>query len=90
MDRLVDKGLAERVHDPIDRRVVICKLTPAGKNEVERFWRIERAKMEAAAHSLTLEELETVLRGLQVLSTAVGSSLETSQDEAQALATEKT
>ena len=31
MDRLVKKGLVERVLDPSDRRVVACQLTDEGK-----------------------------------------------------------
>ena len=37
IDRLVDKGLVERVSAPEDRRVVLCRLTLRGREEVDRF-----------------------------------------------------
>ena len=41
MDRLVEKGLVDRVADPSDRRVVICQLSVvgrAGDNTVLAHW----------------------------------------------------
>ena len=40
MDRLVEKGLVDRVADPSDRRVVICQLSESGEQAIKRFWRI--------------------------------------------------
>jgi DNA-binding MarR family transcriptional regulator len=37
VDRLVEKSLVDRVSDPDDRRVVICKLTDRGEQAIERF-----------------------------------------------------
>ena len=36
IDRLVDRGLVEREHDPVDRRRVIVRLTPEGLAVVDR------------------------------------------------------
>jgi DNA-binding MarR family transcriptional regulator len=37
VDRLVDHGLLERRHDPVDRRHVVVSLTPAGRALIERM-----------------------------------------------------
>jgi DNA-binding MarR family transcriptional regulator len=71
IERLEGKGLVERVHDPVDRRVVMCHLTASGRAEVERFWQIKRSRLEAVADVLTPEELATVVDALEVLSAAL-------------------
>ena len=71
IDRLASKGLVERVADSHDRRLVLCQLTPRGRDEMERVWRIERHRIRALAHSLTEEELETVLHSMQILAAAL-------------------
>jgi DNA-binding MarR family transcriptional regulator len=72
IDRLVKKGLVERIKDASDRRVVACRLTEAGTEVVERFWRIGRMRREEMAGSLTLEELEVVVPAIEVLVNAIG------------------
>ena len=76
VDRLVKKGLVERVEDASDRRVVTCMLTPAGRDAVERFWRIGRQRMESIAAGLTREELEVVVPAMEVLSKAMARDAE--------------
>ena len=71
IERLEGKGLVERVHDPGDRRVVMCHLTASGRAEVERFWQIKRSRLEALADILTPEELATIVEALEVLSSAL-------------------
>ena len=66
MDRLVKKGLVERVEDPSDRRVVACRLTDEGKRAVERFWQVSRERRLALADALTLDELEAVVPALDI------------------------
>ena len=73
VDRLVKKGLVERVQDPSDRRVVACRLTGEGGRVVERFWRISRERRLALADALTLEELEQVVPALEILTDAAAS-----------------
>lgn len=70
IDRLVDKGLVERAHDTTDRRVVICRLTPAGTSEMERFYRIGQAKLEVLIDLLDDDEIETVITAYRTLSSA--------------------
>ena len=67
MDRLVEKGLVDRVSDPNDRRVVICKLTDSGELAIKRFWQIGRERLDLLADLLDEEQLETVVEGLELI-----------------------
>ena len=67
IDRLVDKGLVERAPDPEDRRVVICRLTPTGREAVEQFWRIGRLRILSLAEKLDTGELEKVVQAMELL-----------------------
>ncbi len=71
VDRLVKKGLVERVEDPLDRRVVVCRLTNEGREAVERFWQVSRERRLALAGALTVEELEMVVPALETLTEAL-------------------
>ncbi len=71
IDRLLNKGLVERIPDSHDRRLVLCQLTRHGRDEMERVWRIERQRITALAHALTEEELETVLHSMEILAAAL-------------------
>jgi len=70
VDRLVEKGLVDRAWDPSDRRVVICHLTDQGKQSMERFWRIRRERLQLMVDFLDVEQLEVLVRGLEVACTA--------------------
>lgn len=70
IDRLVAKGLVERRQDPADRRAVVCSITQAGMDAVERFWSIRAARMESFVATLSDDELETVVPALKILSDA--------------------
>ena len=65
MDRLVEKGLVDRVADPSDRRVVICQLSESGEQAIKRFWRIGRERLQIVVDLLDEEQLETVVQGLE-------------------------
>ena len=67
IDRLVDKGLVERVSSNEDRRVVACQLTAAGQEEIGRFWSIGRVGMTRIAGYLSVEELRTVVNAIKLL-----------------------
>ena len=69
--RLVAKGLVERMQDPADRRAVVCSLTPAGRDAVEKFWSLRAARTEALAAALTTEELEIVVPAMEIMAEAV-------------------
>lgn len=68
--RLVAKGLVERRQDPADRRAVVCSLTPAGREAVEKFWSLRAARTEALAGALTTEELEIVVPAMEIMADA--------------------
>ncbi len=70
IDRLVDKGLVERVSDVADRRVVICQLTPAGQREVERLHGISHARLEELVDVLTDDELAVVTEAFEIMARA--------------------
>ena len=70
IDRLVAKGLVERKQDPKDRRAVVCSITNAGMEAVERFWSVRAARMESFVAKLSDEELEIVVPALKILSDA--------------------
>ncbi|MYB76152.1 MAG: MarR family transcriptional regulator [Chloroflexi bacterium] len=70
VDRLVEKGLVDRAWDPSDRRVVICRLTDEGKQDVEQFWRVRRERLQLLVDFLDVEQLETLVRGLEVACSA--------------------
>ena len=74
IDRLVAKGLVERAEDPADRRVVTCRLRPVGEDAVEKLMRIGRLRVESIAEALTVEELETVTRAMEIMADAAGRS----------------
>lgn len=75
LNRLVSKQLVERFHDTTDRRVVTCRLTDQGREEVERFWRLGRKGIETLANLLTLEELRLVVHAVETLSGALKRQL---------------
>jgi DNA-binding MarR family transcriptional regulator len=64
IDRLVRKSLLLREEDPIDRRVLQIKLTPAGGKLLEEINRIERAKFEAVYAKMSAAEREALELGL--------------------------
>ena len=57
VDRLVTRGLATRLSDPKDRRVVICDLTEQGRQAADRFWRIGQERLRSLADHLQAEQL---------------------------------
>lgn len=71
IDRLVAKGLVERGRDPSDRRAVICSLTTAGRETVERFWSLRAARFEELAEELNEEELGEVVLAMEIMVDAI-------------------
>ncbi len=67
IDRLVHKGLVERLADPSDRRIVLCQLTGRGHAEMEQFWHVSRWRIEPLAHTLTDDELIRVVSAMDVV-----------------------
>ena len=67
VDRLVEKNLVERDSDPHDRRVVLCKLTDQGREEMKGFWRVGREKILKTLGILEDAQLESVVQALELL-----------------------
>ena len=74
IDRLAAKGLVERSQDPGDRRAVVCSVTPAGRDAVEKFWALRTARIESLAASLSDEDLEIVAPALKIMAEAIGKT----------------
>jgi DNA-binding MarR family transcriptional regulator len=83
IDRLVKKGLVERAEDATDRRVVACRLTDAGREAVEQFWRLGRERTHSFAEELTDQELEIVIPALEILAEAARRNRESEQTKSQ-------
>ena len=78
IDRLLDKGLVERAPDASDRRVVTCQLTERGREEMDRFMRISQLQLSRMADRLTVDELQNVVSGMEVLYSAIQRDYEES------------
>ena len=65
VDRLVDRGLATRLSDPKDRRVVICELTEQGRQAADRFWRIGPERLRSLADHLQAEQLTGLVQAFE-------------------------
>ena len=77
VDRLVERGLVDRVSDPNDRRLVMCELTDTGRQVLERFWLIGRDRLQMVADLLDDEQLKKAVEGLELVSWAGGEILRT-------------
>ena len=81
--RLVDKGLVERISDTEDRRVVRCRLTARGQEEVDRFQRMEQMRLERLVELLSVQELEQIAVAMELLAKAVQSLAAEDSDAAE-------
>lgn len=71
VERLVRKGLVERVSDPNDRRVALANLTAKGRDAVEAANRGNYVAIENVAAFLSMDELEQVASALEILERGV-------------------
>lgn len=67
VDRLVERGLAMRLADPQDRRVVICGLTEQGREAAESFWTIGDHRLRLLTDRLQTEHLDGVVQAFERL-----------------------
>ncbi len=84
IDRLVNKQLVARMQDPADRRVVSYGLMPLGQEQMDRFWRMGRKKIEQVSGIVSREELEAVVHAMEVLLTAMDRQAPSASEERQA------
>ncbi|MYI06307.1 MAG: MarR family transcriptional regulator [Gemmatimonadetes bacterium] len=77
VDRLVERGLATRLSDPKDRRVVICELTEQGRQAADRFWTIGHERLRMLADHLQAEQLTGLVQAFeQLCDAAVAASVD--------------
>jgi len=81
VERLVRKGLAERVSDPNDRRVALACLTEKGREAIGAVSHSNYEAMEAIASVLSTDELELVADALEILERGVRRLEAASEDE---------
>ena len=67
VDRLVERGLAMRLADPQDRRVVICGLTEQGREAANGFWTIGHQRLRSLADHLEAEQLNGLVQAFERL-----------------------
>jgi DNA-binding MarR family transcriptional regulator len=74
VDRLIRQGLAERISDPEDRRVVRIAPTARGRELTRRFAEAKRRIAMTAFEALADDELRTLIRLLRktAIATPVG------------------
>ena len=85
VERLEGKGLVQRVHDPDDRRVVICRLTPEGREQFEQVWRVQRNEIERLVGSLSIDQLTIIIQAMTILTETLerdGKLIEPAAEEA--------
>jgi len=67
VENLVRKELVVREADSSDRRLVICKLAPAGQELIGGLWRSGEFEMERLLDGLTLEQLKKAAEVAEML-----------------------
>src|SRR6266498_661088 len=67
VDVLVKKGLLTRVHSTQDRRYVELALTAAGNNLLDTVFQETREWMKERMCALSTDELETMVKALEVM-----------------------
>ncbi len=76
VDALVEKGLISRRQDTQDRRYVHLRLTASGEELLNKIFSENRAWMAARLATLPPEEMQTILRALDVLRATFEESLD--------------
>ena len=72
VDALVNKGLVMRRQSKEDRRYVELELTPEGNALLDSVFQNTREWMKSSLESLSQEELELAMRGMEMLKKMIG------------------
>ncbi len=67
VDKLVKKGLVVRGAASDDRRLVICELSPQGRELVSNLWQLSRFQFERLLDGLSVEQLGKAARVAEML-----------------------
>jgi MarR family transcriptional regulator, organic hydroperoxide resistance regulator len=73
IDRLVDQGLVSRTENPEDRRMLMLRLTEKGENLINNLRERRISQMSAILSRMTQGELESVLKGIAILSGVIAA-----------------
>ena len=65
VNKLIREGLAERVLDPDDRRVVMIRITDDGRNVLSEFTRIARETVIRKLSSLDSEDISSLHQSMK-------------------------
>ena len=84
VERLVRKGLVERVSDANDRRVALTSLTVRGREVVDAVMISKMAAFERIAAVLSNDELELFARAMEILERGA-KRLELAKEDANAV-----
>jgi len=76
VDRMEQRGLVERRHNPDDRRVVLVHPTPAGLRVFSDLDELRRQNLGAILVRLSEDELKATLIGLRAMSVARATILD--------------
>ncbi len=71
VDRLIDRGLVERMVDPADRRRVLISLTEPAIAYGRRIHDLRRAQARAALDAMPVEERDCFIRSIRALAAAL-------------------
>jgi MarR family transcriptional regulator, organic hydroperoxide resistance regulator len=71
LDHLADQGHVERVRSQTDRRVVVSRLTPQGRRQIEAKRAAWQGRWEQALDGVQIEELRAATRVLERLGAMV-------------------
>ena len=71
IDRLIDRGLAQKTRDTVDRRRVVISLTDPAIAYGRRMHDLRRAQARAALDTIPVEEREGFLRAVRALAAAL-------------------
>ena len=74
VDRLVERGLVERMMEPQDRRVVLVRATEGGRLLIEQLVTSWRSLTKPLLESLSSKDLQTVCKALNILVDAARAS----------------
>jgi MarR family transcriptional regulator, organic hydroperoxide resistance regulator len=75
IDRLVEQGLVTRAENPDDRRVILLNATRKGEALIVGLRERRTNHLSKALDNLTDDELETVAKGLSILTRSLESHL---------------
>jgi MarR family 2-MHQ and catechol resistance regulon transcriptional repressor len=68
--RLEERGVVRRVHDVVDRRIVLAQLTDEGREMLRHIEEIRLAHMRQLVETMTTDEQRIVVRALESMTAA--------------------